>query len=110
MFDTNPCYTEPMIKELTTHIKMEAFMSQLYFEDSSNPTGRYSHSMNYRPNGVTKVGLFMYKFNRRCVLFIPERDLSFDEATAKYGGRMTYLKHLQSKYKPYDGIRFVHRL
>eukprot|EP01051_Picozoa_sp_SAG22_P041013 SAG22_NODE_22441_length_198_cov_75.555556_1_plen_40_part_01 len=25
--------------------------------------------------------------------------------TAKYNGRMTVLKHLQSKYKPYDGIR-----
>ena len=38
-------------------------------------------------------------------MFIPEISLSYDEATAKYGGRMTYLKHLQSKYKPYDGIR-----
>jgi hypothetical protein len=31
--------------------------------------------------------------------------LSFDEATAKYGGRMTHLKHVQTRYKPYDGIR-----
>ena len=47
----------------------------------------------------------MRYFRRRCCLFIPEPDLSYDEATAKYAGRMTKLKHLQSKYKPYDGIR-----
>lgn len=31
--------------------------------------------------------------------------MSFDEATAKYAARMMKLKHLQSNYKPYDGIR-----
>ena len=105
MFSNDPMYCVPLAKQLTTRRKMEAFLRQLHFEDSACPCGRYDHSVNYRPHGVPKVGLFMHHFNRRCILFCPERDLSFDEATAKYGGRMTHLKHLQSKYKPYDGIR-----
>lgn len=31
--------------------------------------------------------------------------MSFDEGTAKYGGKMSKLKHRQSRFKPYDGIR-----
>ena len=38
------------------------------------------------------------------MVFRPDRDLLFDEATEKYGGRMTRLKHVQTRYKPYDGI------
>ena len=56
-------------------------------------------------NSVPKCGLFMEHYRRRCVLFCPEPELSYDEATARYGDIMTHLKHLQSKYKPYDGVR-----
>ena len=97
---------ETWLKQLTTRIKFEGFSRQLHFEDANDPTGsKWEHSVNYRPNGVPKVGLYAEMYRRRCCLFMPERDLSFDEATARYGGRMTNLKHLQSKYKPYDGIR-----
>ena len=107
MFSTDELYEEKWLKQLTTRIKFEAFLRQVHWEDSADPTGLKfpAVSTDYRPNGVPKVGLLLSSFRRRCVLFRPERILSFDEATAKYGGRMTHLKHLQSKYKPYDGIR-----
>ena len=106
LFSTNPMDRDPLLCELTTRIKLEKFLQQVHFEDSADPHGKkFPHSTNYRPNLVPKVGLLIEKFRRRCVLFCPEEDLSFDEATAKYGGRMTHMKHLQSKYKPYDGIR-----
>ena len=106
MFSSDEVLQEPWLKKICTRIKMEAFLRQLHFEDAVDPHGRkYPHSVDFRPNGVPKVGLYAEKFRRRCILFRPDRDLSFDEATAKYGGRMTYLKHIQTRYKPYDGIR-----
>ena len=106
MFGSDEFYREQWLKDLTTRVQLEAFLRQLHWEDSTDPLGKkYEYSTNYRPNGVPKVGLLLEHFRQRCVLFIPERNLSFDEATAKYTGRMTKLKHLQSKYKPYDGIR-----
>ena len=106
MFGSDEFYKEEWIKDLTSRIQFESFLRQLHFEDSTDPLGsKYEYSTNYRPNGVPKVGLYVEHFRRHCCLFIPERNLSFDEATAKYTGRMTKLKHLQSKYKPYDGIR-----
>ena len=108
MFSKDRVLSEHWLKDLTSRIKFEGFLRQLHFEDAGDPTGtKWEHSQNYRPNGVPKVGLLMEYFRRRCVLFHPEKDLSFDGATAKYGGRMTNLKHLhlQSKYKPYDDIR-----
>ena len=106
MFSNDKLLQEPWLKDLCTRLKMEKFLRQLHFEDGQDPFGkRYPHSVNFRPNGVPKVGLYAEKFRRQCVLFRPYRDLSFDEATAKYGGRMTRLKHLQTRYKPYDGIR-----
>jgi len=106
MFSCDPIMQEKWLKDATSRIKFEGFLRQLHFEDAADPTGsKWEHSLNYRPNGVPKVGLYMEHYRRRCCLFIPEEDMSFDEATAKYGGRMTHLKHLQSKFKPYDGIR-----
>ena len=106
MFGSDEFYQEEWLKELTTRIQFESFLRQLHWEDSTDPYGKkYEYSTNYRPNGVPKVGLLLEYFRRRCCLFIPERHLSFDEATAKYTGRMTKMKHLQSKYKSYDGIR-----
>ena len=106
MFSNDEMLQEPWLKRSCSRLKMEAFLRQLHFEDGQDPFGeRYPHSINYRPNGVPKVGLYAEKFRRQCVLFRPSKDLSFDEATAKYGGRMTRLKHLQTRYKPYDGIR-----
>ena len=106
MFGSDDLYKEEWLKELTTRIQLESFLRQLHFEDSSDPFGvKYEYSTNYRPNLVPKCGLLLEHFRRRCCLFIPERNLSYDEATAKYTGRMTKLKHLQSKYKPYDGVR-----
>ena len=55
--------------------------------------------------GVPKAGKLLELFRLACESFMPESSGSIDEATAKYGGRMTHLKHLQSKYKPCDGIR-----
>lgn len=37
--------------------------------------------------------------------YLPGNEMSYDEGTAKYCGRMTKYKHKQSRYKPYDGIR-----
>jgi hypothetical protein len=106
LFSTNPMDRDPLLCELTTRLKLEKFLREVHFEDSADPRGKkFPHSTNYRPNGVPKVGLLLEKFRQRCLLFCPEENLSFDEATAKYGGRMTRMKHLQSKYKPYDGIR-----
>ena len=106
MFGTDELYKEDWLKRRCSRLDFEAFLRQLHFEDMMDPCGkRYSHSTNFRPNGVPKVGLLLERFRYQCVLFRPEINLSFDEATAKYGGRMTHLKHLQSKYKPYDGIR-----
>ena len=98
LFSTNPMDRDPLLCELTTRWKFEKFLQQVHFEDSLDPRGKkFPHPTNYRPNGVPKVGLLLEKFRRRCVLFCPEEDLSFDEVTAKYGGRMTRMKHLQSK-------------
>ena len=36
---------------------------------------------------------------------MPGNKMGFDEDTARYNGRMIKLKHRQSRYKPYDGIR-----
>ena len=47
----------------------------------------------------------MMQVRLRCMEYIPGNLLSFDEGTAKYGGRMTNLKHRQNRFKPYDGIR-----
>ena len=106
MFSCHNLYQEDWLKNKTSRDKMEAFLRQLHFEDSGDPLGKkFPHSVNYRPNGVPKVGLLHEHFRRRCVLFCPEEEMSYDEATAKYGGAMTFLKHLQSSYKPYDGIR-----
>ena len=41
----------------------------------------------------------------RCMSYLPGNKMSFDEGTAKYGGKMSKLKHRQSRFKPYDGIR-----
>jgi len=61
---------------------------------------------DYRPDGTpTKVGLWMLLVRAQCMIYLPGNLFSFDEGTAKYGGRMTSLKHKQSRYKPYDGIR-----
>ena len=106
MFSTDTFQREDWLRNLTTRRKFEGFLRQLHFEDSGDPWGKkFPHSVNYRPNGVPKVGLMQEMFRRRCVLFVPEVEMSYDEATAQYGGRMTTLKHLQSSYKPYDGIR-----
>ena len=106
MFGSDEFYQEDWLKEITTRIQLESFLRQLHFEDSTDPFGKkYEYSTNYRPNFVPKMGLMMEHYRRRCCLFIPENNFSYDEATAKYTGRMTHLKHLQSKYKPYDGVR-----
>eukprot|EP01051_Picozoa_sp_SAG22_P013429 SAG22_NODE_1503_length_4277_cov_18.029440_1_plen_298_part_10 len=84
------------LKELCSREEFKLFLACLHAEDSAKP---------HRPNSVPKVGELLELFRQRCVLFFPEENLSYDEATAKYNGRMTVLKHMQSKYKPYDGIR-----
>ena len=78
---------------------------QLHFEDSLAPCGE-TGGTDYRPDGTpTKVGLWMLMVRDRCMVYLPGNWLSFDEGTAKYNGRMTNMKHLQSRYKPYNGIR-----
>lgn len=78
---------------------------QLHFEDSLAPFGD-DGGKNYRPDGSpTKVGMWMEMVRCRCMVYLPGNKMSFDEATARYGGRMSRLKHKQSRYKPYDGIR-----
>lgn len=47
----------------------------------------------------------MLKVNDRCRIYLPGNKCSFDEGTARYNGKMSRLKHRQSWYKPYDGIR-----
>ena len=75
---------------------------KLHFEDSWAPQGE----KDYRPDGTpTKVGLWMEMVRERCMQYLPGNNVSFDEGTAKYSGRMSKLKHKQSRYKPYDGIR-----
>ena len=102
MFGNDEFYSEPWLENWTTRITFEAFMRQVHFEDSSDPKGlKFAGSVDYRPNGVLKVGLLLEHARQRCLLFMPEEDASYDEATAQYGGSMTYLKHLQTKYKPY---------
>ena len=65
-----------------------------------------SGARNYRPDGSpTKVGAWMLLINDRCMVFMPGNKMGFDEDTARYNGRMIKLKHRQSRYKPYDGIR-----
>lgn len=106
MFGTDEYFAERWLKRMTSRNLFEAFLRQLHFEDNSDPRGnKFEGSTDYRPNGVPKVGLLLEFFRRRCMLFLPESDMSYDEATAKYGGKMTKLKHVQSRYKPYDGIR-----
>ena len=61
---------------------------------------------DYRPDGTpTKVGLWMLLVQGRCKVYLPGNWVSYDEGTARYNGRMSHLKHRQSRYKPYDGIR-----
>lgn len=80
-------------------------LAKLHFEDSTAPFGEQG-GINYRPDGTpTKVGMWMLLVRQRCMVFLPGNNLSYDEATARYGGRMTRMKHKQSRYKPYDGIR-----
>ena len=79
---------------------------QLHFEDSLAPFGDDGAARNYRPDGTpTKVGAWMLLVKGRCMVFLPGNRMSFDEGTARYNGRMSRLKHKQSRYKPYDGIR-----
>ena len=106
MFGSDEVLSEPWLKQWTTRITFEAFLRQLHFEDSADPRGvKFVGSVDYRPNGVPKVGLLLELGRQRYLLFMPDDDCSYDEATARYGGSMTKLKHLQSKYKPYDGVR-----
>ena len=78
---------------------------QLHLEDSDNPYGR-GGGVNYRPDGApTKVGQWMYLVQQRCMSYLPSNNMSYDEGTARYSGRMCRYKHRQSRYKPYDGIR-----
>ena len=79
---------------------------QLHLEDSDNPFGRGDGAFNYRPDGgPSKVAQWMYLVRQRCMSYLPYNNMSFDEGTARYTGRMTSYKHRQSRYKPYDGIR-----
>eukprot|EP01052_Picozoa_sp_SAG31_P025912 SAG31_NODE_2308_length_5966_cov_3.586330_1_plen_384_part_10 len=96
MFGTCRFRSVPWLKEEIKRDEFRQFLAALHCEDSGDPV---------RPNGVPKVGQLMELLRVRCNSFVPEECLSYDEATAKYGGRMSGLKHLQSKYKPYDGIR-----
>ena len=78
---------------------------QLHFEDSSEPLGE-TGGTNYRPDGTpTKVGLWMQMVQQRCLSYLPGNNMSYDEGTACYNGKNTKMKHRQSRYKPYDGIR-----
>ena len=78
---------------------------QLHFEDSFAPRGTNGGGTDYRPDGTpTKVGLWMLMVRGRCMCYLPGNYMSYDEGTAKYGGRMTRYKHRQ-QHKPYDGIR-----
>ena len=87
MFSSDEVMQEKWLKDICSRIEFESFLRQVHFEDYLDPCGkRFEHSVNYRPNGVPKVGLYMELNRRRCVLFRPEPVLSFDEATAKYMG------------------------
>ena len=69
------------------------------------PFGRFGGT-NYRPDGTpTKVGLWLSMVRLACMIYLPGNKMSYDEGTAKYTGKMTRMKHRQSRYKPYDGIR-----
>ena len=84
IFGSGGFYQEEWLKQITTRIQLESFLRQLHFEDSTDPFGRkYEYSTNYLPNFVPKIGLPLEHFRRRCCLFIPERNLSYDEVTAK---------------------------
>ena len=77
----------------------------MHFEDSDAPLGE-NGGINYRPDGTpTKVGRWMLMVNEQCKIYLPGNKFAFDEGTARYNGRMSKLKHRQSWYKPYDGIR-----
>ena len=81
------------------------FCGQLHFEDSDAPFGEHGGT-NYRPDGTpTKVGHWMLLVRGRCMVFLPGNVTSYDEGTARYGGKQSKLKHKQSHFKPYDGIR-----
>ena len=47
----------------------------------------------------------MLMVQTKCMQYIPDANMSFDEGTARYNGKFSKLKHRQSRYKPYDGIR-----
>jgi len=87
----------PWLKSLMPRRVFQLWRAALHCEDPTVPT----------PSGtVRKVGPLLAMFKERCnVVYIPTRDISYDEATAEFGGRTTKLKHLQSRYKPFDGIR-----
>ena len=92
MFVNDPLHREDWLKALVTRRKFEAFLRQLHFEDAGDVRGeKFAGSIDYRPNLVPKVGLLLESCRRRCVLFRPGRDLSYDEATARYGGSMTMI-------------------
>lgn len=99
MFSDDSLHQVPWIRKLTTYSQMRLFLSALHFEACGD--GKPDRG----DTNVPKVGKLLELFRRNCESFFPEANLDIDEATAKYGGRMTRLKHLQSKYKPYDGIR-----
>ena len=104
MFSNDLLYHEAWLKKLLSRRDFESFQRQLHYEDSVDPCGK-GYGQDYRPNSVPKVGLLLELARRRYLLIIVEDNMSYDEATAEYGGTMTFLKHLQSKYKPYDGVR-----
>ena len=69
------------------------------------PLGEFGGT-NYRPDGTpTKIGLWLMMVRLVCMQYLSDNKMSYDEGTAKYCGRMTHLKHKQSRYEPYDGIR-----
>lgn len=61
MFGNDELYSESWLKKLCPLLRLESFSRQLHFEDASDPFGqKYSHYINFRPNGVPKVGLAFY--------------------------------------------------
>ena len=75
-----------------------------HFEYTLDPFGKmYVHSTSFLPKKkYPRLNYYILEhFRLRYVLFWLEETISFDDS--KYGGRMTRIKHIQSKYKPYDG-------
>mgnify|MGYP003331237136 CR=1 FL=1 len=72
MFGSDKFYAEPWLKSITRRIMLEPFLRQIHFEDSTDPLYK---KYAYPEDGV---------WSTRCCLFIPERDLSYDDSTVKY--------------------------